>query len=160
MSEPLYIDYADLRFNTNLNALEYNSGNEVWLTVPGSPFSGGVVTGATTFNVPLILPNHSMAGTGTVTPSATVSSSLYTTVTGDLTLNGPTGGYDGQKITLRLKQDGTGHSVTLATGAGNFRFGTDIPSFTASAANLTDYLEIFYNAPANCWDVVAVNQGF
>jgi hypothetical protein len=34
MTTPLYFNYQDLRFNTDLQALEYNSGNEVWVQVP------------------------------------------------------------------------------------------------------------------------------
>lgn len=101
-----------------------------------------------------------IAGTGTVTPNATLGTTFSTTVTGPLTLNGPTGGLDGQKITFRLLQDGTGHTVTFATGSGNFRFGTDITSFTASGANLTDYTGAIWNNTASRWDFVSAIQGF
>lgn len=101
-----------------------------------------------------------IAGSGTVTPNATLGNTFSTTVTGPLTLNGPTGGTDGQKVTFRLLQDGTGHSVTFSTGSGNYRFGTSIPSFTASGANKTDYIGAIFNSAASRWDIVAVCQGF
>jgi hypothetical protein len=101
-----------------------------------------------------------ITGTGTVTPDASVASTFTTTVVGTLTINGPSNGINGQKITFRLLQDGTGHSVTFATGSGNFRFGTDIGSFTASAANLTDYIGAIWNAAVSRWDIVGVSQGF
>jgi hypothetical protein len=101
-----------------------------------------------------------MTGTGTVTPDASLSNTLSTTVTGALTINGPTNGVDAQKLTFRLLQDGTGHTVTFATGAGNFRFGTDITSFTASGANKTDYVGAIFNSTASRWDIVSVVQGF
>lgn len=112
---------------------------------------------------PLNLENDSLVvtipGMGTVTPNANAPI-LATTVMGNLTLNGPVNGLDGQKIIFRLLQDGTGHTVTLATGMGNFKFGTDITSFTASGAGMMDYVGTIYNAAANVWNVVAVIQGF
>ena len=97
--------------------------------------------------------------TGTVTPIANASI-LSAVVIGSLVLNGPVDALDGQKIIFKLLQDGTGHSVTFSTGAGNFRFGTDITSFTASGANKTDYVGTIYNGTAGVWDVVSVIQGF
>jgi hypothetical protein len=111
-------------------------------------------------NISPINVTGSITGTGTVTPVATAASTFSTTVTGALTINGPTSGTDGQKITFRLLQDGTGHTVTFATGAGNFRFGTTITSFTASGANKTDYVGAIWNNAASRWDIVAVAQGF
>jgi hypothetical protein len=101
-----------------------------------------------------------IAGTGTVTPNALGITTFTTTVTGVLTINGPTNGFDGQKITFRLLQDSSGHTVTFATGAGNFRFGSTIPSFTASGMNLTDYVGAIWNTAAGFWDLVSVSQGF
>ncbi len=98
------------------------------------------------------------AGTGTVTPSATNSSQFNITVTGALTLNGPSMPVDGQKIVLRILNDAS-HSVTLATGSGNFRFGTDITGYTNSVS-LTDYIGAIWNNAALRWDVVSVIQGF
>lgn len=125
-----------------------------------TPSAVPTVSGLVTYLNPPTLPLASVTGTGTVTPDATVSSTVSTTVTGNLTLNGPTGGVDGQKVIFRLLQDGSGHTVTFATGAGNFRFGTTITSFTASAANKTDYVGAIWNSAASRWDLVSVSQGF
>jgi hypothetical protein len=121
---------------------------------------GGTMTGVLTFTEPPTFPVNAIAGTGTVTPDATISTQIQTTVVGALTLHGPTGGVNGQKITFRLLQDNVGHVVTFATGANNFRFGTDITSFTASAADLTDYVGAIWNSAASRWDIVSVIQGF
>jgi hypothetical protein len=99
-----------------------------------------------------------IAGTGTVTPNATLGGVFSTTVTGNLTLHGPTSGYDGQKIVFRILNDAS-HSVTFSTGTGNFRFGTDITSYTNSVS-LTDYIGAIYNLAAARWDIVSVIQGF
>lgn len=98
------------------------------------------------------------AGTGTITPDASSASQFNITVSGTLTVNGPTNGSDGQKITFRILNDAS-HSVTLATGSGNFSFGTDITSYTNSVS-LTDYIGAIWNAPTSRWNVVAVTQGF
>ena len=100
----------------------------------------------------------SIAGTGTVTADASVASEFTTTVSGTLTLNGPANPTNGQKVVFRILNDAS-HSVTLATGSNNFRFGTDIPSYTNSVS-LTDYIGAIWNSAASRWDVVSISQGF
>jgi hypothetical protein len=107
----------------------------------------------------------------------TVSASDPTSFTGDAgltstfilnlgsnvtTINGPTNGVDGQKITYRLVQDGSGsRTVTWSTGSGNFKFGTDLPSITLSTAiNAVDYVGAIYNLANNVWDIIALVKGF
>jgi hypothetical protein len=98
-------------------------------------------------------------GTGTVSPGTSVGVNQFeTTVTGAVTMNGPTGGVDGKKITFRILNDAS-HSVTFATGAGNFKFGTTIPSYTNSVS-LTDYIGAIYSSAAGLWHIVAISQGF
>jgi hypothetical protein len=99
-----------------------------------------------------------VTGTGTITPNAELTSVFTTTVTGALTINGPTNGTDGQKVTFRILNDGS-HSVTFSTGSGNFRFSTDVPSYTNSVS-LTDYIGAAWNTADNVWDLVAINKGF
>ena len=100
------------------------------------------------------------ASGGTITANATVASTILVTVDAVATINGPTSGFNGQKVLYRLAQDGTGHTVTFSTGAGNFSFGTDVTSFTASAANLTDYVGTIYNSTSNRWNIIGVVKGF
>ena len=118
-------------------------------------------TGTLTLGKAPVLPSSSFSASGgTITPDATAGTTVFVTVDATCTINGPTSPYDGQKITFRLAQDATGHTVTFSTGAGNFLFGTDIPSFTASGANLIDYVGAIYDSISGCWDVVSVIQGF
>jgi hypothetical protein len=69
---------------------------------------------------------------------------------------------DGQLITLEITQDGTGsRTCTLSTGAGNFSFGTDIPSVTCTTtAGKTDILKAQYSARLDRWMVEDFKKGF
>lgn len=100
---------------------------------------------------------ESSAG-GTVTLDATVGNNGIITISSTTTINGPTGGFDMQKFTFRIRNDAS-HSVTLSTGAGNFRFSTDIPSYTNSVSKV-DYVGAIWNGTDSLWDVVSVIQGF
>jgi len=100
----------------------------------------------------------SIAGTGTVTPDASVASTFTMTVSGAVTLNGPANPTDGQKVLFVITNDAS-HAVSLATGAGNFAFGTDIPSYTNSVSKI-DLLGAIYNAVVGKWLVASLNQGF
>ena len=109
----------------------------------------------------VVFPSASFSASGgTITPNATTTSTVFVTVDAVATINGPTSGYNGQKVIFRLAQDGSGHTVTFNTGAGNFSFSTDIPSFTASGASLTDYVGVIYNSLTNRWNIVGVVKGF
>lgn len=110
-------------------------------------------------NVAAHFSTGSVTGTGTITPDARVQSTLIVNVTGATTIDGPTNGYDGQTLTLRIVNDGT-HSVTLATGSGNFGFGATITGYTNSATAVVDYVGVIYNLAKTQWDVVSVSQGF
>jgi hypothetical protein len=82
-----------------------------------------------------------------------------TTLTGNLTLGTPLNPVDGQRMLIRLRQDGVG-GRTIAFG-GVFRFGTDLPSVTLTTAiNKTDYLGCVYHGADAKWDVIAFIKGF
>lgn len=104
----------------------------------------------------------------TLTDAATISvdASLgnYFTVTlgGNRTLGSPTNvpisGFT-QKITFRVKQDGTG-SRTLAYNA-VYRFSNTIPSPTLSTtASAIDYLHFVYNVADTKWDCTGYQLGY
>lgn len=99
--------------------------------------------------------------TFSATPAVDVSlgSLCDLTLTGNVTGLTFTGGVDGQKITLRLRQDGTG-SRTFTFGSG-VRFGTDIASITlTTTASKMDYVGLVYNSTDAKYDVVAFTKGF
>lgn len=69
-----------------------------------------------------------------------------------------TGGVDGEKLILELKQDATGgRQITLPS---NVRFSTTIPGVTLSAGGgRIDKLGFMFNATDNKYDLVAVTYG-
>lgn len=120
------------------------------------------ITGVKTFSKIPILPIVSYnASGGAITPDATVTSVVFIDVDTSCTINGPTGGFDGQKILFRIWQ-GTGSSfpVTFTTGSGNFRFSTDIPGYSAAALQITDYVGAAWNPLYGVWDIIGVTKGF
>jgi hypothetical protein len=64
---------------------------------------------------------------------------------------------NGQKLTLRIVDNGTARALTWTTTSGAYRIvGTTLP--TTTVASKTIYVGCIYNAEAVFWDVVAVTQ--
>ncbi len=64
---------------------------------------------------------------------------------------------NGQKLLMRIKDNGTGRSLTWVTSAGGYRIiGTTLP--TATTANKTIYVGAVYNSADTFWDVVGVKS--
>jgi len=127
------------------------------------PLTGGTLTGKLTQDVApgyLVLDRQASFDSPISLDGRNIASHVDVNVDAACTVNGPTNGTEGQKITFAFRQTGAGFAVTFATGAGNFAFGTDIPSFTASGAGLTDYVGAIWNPDANRWHIVSVVQGF
>jgi hypothetical protein len=117
-------------------------------------------TGNVSFAKNPAFPNATAAPSTTLTPNADTSNAVDVTVSANLVISGPSFSSINDLATykLRIRNDGS-HSVTLATGAGNYRFSTDIPSYTNSVS-LQDYIGVIFNSADNVWDVVSVIQGF
>lgn len=79
---------------------------------------------------------------------------------GDRTIAVPSNATSGQKIILAHNASGGARTLALNSGAGGFRFGSDIASLSQTASGKTDYIGCVYNAGASVWDVVAVTKGF
>jgi hypothetical protein len=76
-------------------------------------------------------------------------------LTGAITLLTPSGTpVDGQKLIIRLEDNGTGRGITWTTSAGAFRaVGVTLP-ITTTASKVT-YVGCMYNSTDGFWDVVA-----
>lgn len=103
-----------------------------------------------------------LSSSNTISPDASKANTFIMTLTSTMTVNGPSNGIDGQKVTFRVIQDAAGgRTLTLATGAGNFSFGTDLTNITLSAAsNAVDYFGAIFNSTQNRWNVVSETRGF
>lgn len=103
-----------------------------------------------------------VALTDGVTPALDASLGTVFTLTaaGNRTIAVPTNARAGQKIIIRHLASGADRTLALNTGAGGFRFGTDITALTATTSGKTDYIGCIYNATDSKWDVVAVTKGF
>ena len=79
-----------------------------------------------------------------------------TTLTQTLTINIPTGSpYNGQKLLIRIKDNGTSRTLLWNTSAGGYRVvGTVLPATTT--ANKLIYVGAIYNSTETYWDVVSV----
>jgi len=79
---------------------------------------------------------------------------------GDRTIAVPTNPTNGQKIVIRHLASGGARTLALNTGAGGFRFGTDITSLTQTSSGKTDYIGCIYSSIDSKWDVIAVSKGY
>ena len=137
----LYPTFGDLRIN-NSKILRWNViGVEVTGTLSASK---GIV--------PRI-------GAITTTSSLTIDASLYdqyniTALATALTITAPTNPTDGQKLTIRIKDNAT--TRTLSFNAIFRALGTTLP--TNTTADKTIYIGCIYNLDDNNWDVVAVSE--
>jgi hypothetical protein len=85
------------------------------------------------------------------------------TLAGNRTLGADSGtAVDGQTMTLRVTQDGTGaRTLAFASTAGGYAFSDDLASPTLStAANAIDYLRFIYHSGDDRWHLLAINRGF
>lgn len=79
---------------------------------------------------------------------------------GDRTIAVPSNPTAGQKIVIQHYASGGARTLALNSGAGGFRFGSDITALTQTASGKTDYIGAIYNDTDSMWDVVAVTKGF
>ena len=120
-----------------------------------SPTFTGTVTTAKFVETPVAL-------TDGATPALDASlGNIFTlTTTTNPTIAVPSNPTSGQKIVIRITASGGSRTAALNTGAGGFRFGTDITGLTAISSGLTDYIGAIYNSGASFWDVVAYSKGY
>lgn len=96
------------------------------------------------------------ATTGTITPNSDTTD-LYVAegLTGAIILASPSGTpVNGQKLLIRLKDNGTAQGITWTTSSGGFRaIGISLP--TTTVLSKTTYVGCVYNSADLFWDAVA-----
>jgi len=115
------------------------------INVTGVLVGGGVITLADGATPPL---------------DASAGNVFLLTAAGDRTIAVPSNPTSGQKIIITHKASGANRTLSLNSGTGGFRFGTDITALTITTSGLTDYIGAIYNSADNKWDVVAYIKGF
>jgi hypothetical protein len=103
------------------------------------------------------------ASTATLTPNlASGDTFTITAQAAGLTLAIPTGTFEnGQKLLIRIKDNGTARAITTTTGAsGAYRASTDLPFPTTTIANRTMYLGFIWNSSDSRWDMIAFLNNF
>ena len=100
---------------------------------------------------------NSIVSAATITPSANTSDEY--TVTGlsqTATINAPSGTpRSGQKLILRIKDNGASQSLVWSTSSGGYRIiGVNLPTVTMPGK--VSYIGCIYNSDDTYWDVVAV----
>lgn len=91
---------------------------------------------------------------------ASLGATFRLSASGDRTIGIPTNPTANQRIMIQHYANGGARTLALNTGAGGFRFCTDIAALTQTASGKTDYIGAIYNSTDSKWDVVAVTKGF
>lgn len=91
---------------------------------------------------------------------ASLGSMFTLDAAGNRTIAVPSNPTSGQKITIRHYANGAARTLALNTGAGGFRYGSDITGLTETASGKKDYIGAIYNSTDSFWDVVSYVKGF
>lgn len=136
----------------------FSSGTQsVFVTYPSE-------TAITTTGIQTLTNKTITSRVNTVASSASITidsdtTDLYTVtaLATNPTFNAPSGTpTQGQKLLIRIKDDGTGRTITWTTGSsGSFRaIGVTLP--TSTTASKTTYVGCIYNTNDSRWDATAV----
>jgi len=105
-----------------------------------------------------------LSDAATIATNAALGNHFRVTLGGNRTLGAPTNPTDGQQCVWEFKQDGTGsRTITLATGAGGFAYGSQLTSSAivlTTTAGAIDFLTAMYNSTADRWHVIGFIKGF
>jgi hypothetical protein len=67
---------------------------------------------------------------------------------------------NGQKLIIRIKDNGTARAITWTTGVNGYRASTDLPLPTTTIGNKIMYLGFIYNLVDQKWDMIAFLNNF
>jgi hypothetical protein len=154
---------------SNIFVVEKSDGTDLLaVSNTGGLTIGGTTNeiGSSTSSVPLSFTTAWCDKVPTLTDGATPAldaslGNIFTlSAAGDRTIAVPTNPTSGQKIIIRHYASGGARTLALNTGAGGFRFGSDIPALSQTASGKYDYIGCVYNSTASFWDVISYVKGF
>jgi len=96
----------------------------------------------------------------TVALDAGTGETFLLTASGSRTILAPSNPVSGKSIKIAHTASGGARTLSLTTGAGGFRFGSDITALSATVSGKTDYIGAIYNATDDRWDVVSYAKGY
>lgn len=147
------IDGADVNIPMNTIYDEFNG------KIDSNNLKDGAVTGAkiasTTITPDKVAGPTTVTSSATITPTTATRGVVVTALATNATIAAPTGTpYDTQTLIIRIKDDGTGR--TLTWDATYVNCGVTKP--TSTTANKTVYVVVAYNSSLTRWDVVSVSR--
>lgn len=146
---------------TTLTGLVLGNGTSAFTTVAAP---SGTVVGTTdtqTLTNKRVTPRiQSVASASTITPTGdTADQYEVTALAVPATIAAPSGTpTDGQKLMLRIIDNGTSRALTWTTTAGAYR-ARNVTLPTATVASNQMYVACIYNSADNFWDVLSVSTG-
>ena len=106
-------------------------------------------------NLPTVRGVTSVTSTASLTiDSSTTKQGSVTALAVAMTINNPSNGSDGDKIVIRIHDNGTSRALTW--GSSFNVVGTTLP--IATTPNKIHYIGCIYNSNTTNWDVVAVTE--
>lgn len=155
------ITIADGKTFTVNNTITLSGTDSTTMTLPGSSTTlAGIDTTQTLTNKRVTPRITSITDAATITATSDASDQYNVTALAQAaTVAAPSGTpTDGQKLVIRIKDNGTARALTWTTGSsGAFRaVGVTLP--TTTVINKTVYIGSIWNAADSLWDAVAVAQ--
>lgn len=96
-----------------------------------------------------------ITSSATITPTISAPQYSVTALATTAAFAAPAPGIDGQRLVIRIKDNGVAQTMSWASGAGAYRaIGTLLPLVTVASKVI--YVGMLYNATENFWDVVSV----
>lgn len=136
--------------------------NTAGITVSGTTSNIGSSTANTALTMSTAWCDKVITLSDGATPAldASLGNEFSLTAAGNRTIGIPTNPTAGQKIIIIHLASGGARTLALNSGAGGFRFGSDITSLSATASGKKDYIGCVYNLADTFWDVLSVTKGF
>ena len=149
---PLTTRHNDLAGLQGGAANDYNHLTTAQLAVVAA--TSGSNTGDQTYIAPRIT---QIVSSSTPTPNAgTTDTYEITALAAGATFGAPTGSpVDGQKLIVRVKDNGGAQTLAFTTGANGYRAGTDLAFPTTTVLGKTLYLGFVWNQTDSRWDFLA-----
>jgi hypothetical protein len=136
---------GDLIANNGSDNIRVAVGSDNQVLVADSTQASGVKWAVGPFT------SSTITDAATITPSITVSQYSITALAQPATFANPAAGSNGQRLIIRIKDNGTARALTWDT---SYRaVGSILP--TSTVANKVTYVGMVYNTQDSYWDVVA-----